>query len=453
MPADPRPWRGRALHVIGVGGAGMSGVALLAHALGARVTGSDRAESPYLARVRAAGIPVAVGPHDAAHVPPEAEVVHSTAVPPGNPERAVARERGQPELPRAALLGELSALRRTIAVAGTHGKTTTASMAVHALRGTGADPSYLVGGEVRSTGANAAWGSGELLVVEADESDRSMLALQPEIAVVTNAELDHHATFASRLEVEEAFAALLRLAPRGVLWAGGGLGRLRPAGTEVALVEPEDVRLQPGGSVFGWRGVPVRLAVPGLHNARNAALALEACALAGADPERAAAALADFRGAGRRFERLGTTPSGAAVVDDYAHHPTEVRATLEAARTLRPRRLVAVFQPHLFSRTRALAREFGAALALADLVVVLPIYRAREDPEDFPGVTGRLVAAATADAAPGRPVAWLPTFATARAFLDGELREGDLCLVLGAGDVDRLGRALVGEGPGAPAPL
>jgi UDP-N-acetylmuramate--alanine ligase len=189
--------------------------------------------------------------------------------------------------------------------------------------------------------------------------------------------------------------------------------------------------------------VPVALAVPGVHNARNAACALAACALAGAAVADAAAALADFNGAGRRFERLGVTASGALVVDDYAHHPTEVRATIAAARTLALRRVVAIFQPHLFSRTRHQFREFGAALAEADVVVVLDVYAARERAEDYPGVTGRLVAAAAADAAGGRRVAWLPRFDDAEGFLRAELRDGDLLLTLGAGDVDALGRRLV----------
>jgi UDP-N-acetylmuramate--alanine ligase len=205
-------WRGRSLHFVGIGGAGMSGLALVARALGAVVTGSDRsgggANEP---RLRAAGIEPAAG-HAAEHVPVAAEVVVSTAIPPDNPERAIARERGQRELHRAELLGELTRVRRTIAVAGTHGKTTTSSMVVHALRGAGLDPSYLVGGEVRSTGTNAAWGTGEWLVVEADESDRSLLELAPEIAVLTNAELDHHDTYASQREVDAVFRAFLALA-------------------------------------------------------------------------------------------------------------------------------------------------------------------------------------------------------------------------------------------------
>ena len=437
-----QPWSGRALHFVGIGGAGMSGLALVARSLGATVTGSDRAAgSPYLGPLLALGVEPVAG-HDAANVPESAEVVVSSAIPPENPERTIARERGQRELHRADLLGELTRLKPTIAISGTHGKTTTSSMVVHALRGCGLDPSYLVGGEVRSTGANAGWGTGEWLVVEADESDRSLLKLAPRIAVVTNAELDHHTTYSSRRDVDDTFRAFLGLAEHAVVWDRPELLALvgETPVTTFDVVAPE---LGERGSRFTVDGVEVELPVPGAHNARNAAAALTACRLAGADLARAAAALADFAGAGRRFERLGTTAAGALVVDDYAHHPTEVRATIEAARTLRPDRIVAVFQPHLFSRTRHQAREFGAALALADLVVVLDIYPARERQEDFPGVTGRLVAAAAADAAGGRTVAWLPGFDEAEAFLRANVREGDILLTLGAGDVDTLGRRLL----------
>ena len=438
-----QPWSGRALHFVGIGGAGMSGLALVARSLGATVTGSDRSPgSSYLEPLRALGVEPAAS-HDAANVPEAAEVVVSSAIPPENPERAIARERGQRELHRAELLGELTRLKPTIAITGTHGKTTTSSMVVHALRGCGMDPSYLVGGEVRSTGANAGWGAGEWLVVEADESDRSLLKLSPRIAVLTNAELDHHTTYSSRHDVDATFRAFLALADQAVVWDRHGL--LALAGdTPVTPFDVPAPELGETGSRFELDGVEVVLPVPGAHNARNAAAALIACRLAGADPAAAAAALADFAGAGRRFERLGTTAAGALVVDDYAHHPTEVRATLEAARSLAAPRIVAVFQPHLFSRTRHQAREFGAALALADLVVVLDVYPARERPEDFPGVTGRLVAAAAADAAGGRPVAWLPGFDAAEAYLRSALREGDVLLTLGAGDVDALGRRLLG---------
>jgi UDP-N-acetylmuramate--alanine ligase len=419
----------------------MSGLAIIARSLGAQVTGSDRAESSYTERLREHGIEPVIG-HAAANLPVGAEVVYSTAIPAENPERLAA---GGDQLHRADLLAEIAALRRCVAVTGTHGKTTTASMVVQALKGAGVDPSYLIGGELRATGANAGWGTGEWIVVEADESDRSLLKLSPEIAVLTNAELDHHATYSSRLDLEQTFRIFMARAAHAVVWDRPELRALCPPGAIPYDAAPS---LDPDGSLFQWRGIDVRVAAPGVHNAINAAGALEAAALAGADPAAAAAALADFSGARRRFERLGSTASGALVYDDYAHHPTEVAATIAAARTLRPKRLVAVFQPHLYSRTRALAADFGRALAAADLVVVLDVYPARELAADFPGVNGRLVAAAAADAADGREVAWLPNFDAAARFLASVLREGDLCLLMGAGDVDALGRMLVAAGPG-----
>jgi UDP-N-acetylmuramate--alanine ligase len=439
--ADPsQPWAGRRLHFVGIGGAGMSGLALVARQLGAMVSGSDRAESSYARTLRAEGIEPQIG-HAPENVADGCELVVSSAIPPENPERARGRELGVRELHRADLLAELTALRRCIAVTGTHGKTTTAAMVVHVLRACAMDPAYVVGAELRSTRRGAAWGTGEWIVVEADESDRSLLGLHPDIAVLTNAELDHHATYDSREELEQTFAAFLARAPQAVVWDRQELLRLRE-GRVVAYDAPEPV-LDPAGSHFGWRGHEVRVSVPGAHNAVNAAGALEACVLAGADPATAAGALADFTGAARRFEPLGATSGGAQVYDDYAHHPTEVGATLEAARTLRPGRLTAVFQPHLYSRTRAFAADFGRALAVADRVVVLDVYPARERAEDFPGVDGRLIAAAAADAAEGRPVAWLPGFPEAERHLRATLRPGELCLCMGAGDVDELARRLV----------
>jgi UDP-N-acetylmuramate--alanine ligase len=315
-------------------------------------------------------------------------------------------------------------------------------MVVHVLRGCGLEPSYVVGGELRCTGSNAGWGTGEWIVIEADESDRSLLKLTPEVAVLTNAELDHHSTYSSRLDLEETFRTFMaRAGERAVVWDRPALRALCPDGA-ITYDAPEPV-LGPAGARFAWRGIEVSLAVPGAHNAVNAAGALTASALAGADPARAVAAIADFRGARRRFEWLGESAAGVPIYDDYAHHPTEVAAAVAAARTLEPHRLVAVFQPHLYSRTRALAREFGAALSGADVPAVLDVYPARERAEDFPGVQGRLVAAATADAAGGRPVAWLPSFDDARRFLGATLRAGDLCLMMGAGDIDVLGRSLV----------
>jgi UDP-N-acetylmuramate--alanine ligase len=315
-------------------------------------------------------------------------------------------------------------------------------MAVQALQGAGLDPAYVVGGELRATHSNAGWGSGEWIVVEADESDRSLLKLQPEIAVLTNAELDHHSTYSSRLDLEQTFAEFMaRAGDRAVVWDRPELRALCPGGG--VPYDAPDARLDPEGSRFIWRGIEVQLSVPGAHNAVNAAGALTACALAGADPAAAAAALAGFRGARRRMEHVGETAAGAQVYDDYAHHPTEVAAAIAAARTLGAPRLVAVFQPHLYSRTRALARAFGVALAAADVIVVLGIYPARERAEDFPGVTGQLVAAHAADAAAGRSVAWMPDFDAARAYLGTLLRSGDLCLMMGAGNIDALGRSLV----------
>ena len=419
------PWAGRRLHFIGVGGAGMSGLAIVARALGAEVSGSDRAESSYSERLRALGIEPAIG-HDAANVPDGAEVVVSTAIPVDNPELAAARDAGLRVLHRGDLLGEVTRLRRTIAVAGTHGKTTTASMAAHILVEAGREPSYLIGGEVRSTGTNAAWGSGEWLVVEADESDRSFLKLAYEVAVITNVELDHHSTYATLGELEEAFRE----------FTGGDGTVIGP------LEELPEADLLPMGSRFQHGGAEFELAVPGLHNVQNAIQATIACEHAGVTPEDAARALRSFQGAGRRFEPHGDGPRGSRVYDDYAHHPTEVRATLEAARTLGADRVVACFQPPLYSRTAHRAREFGHALALADVVVVLDVYPARERPEDFPGVSGWLVAAAAADGAEGRPVYWTPGLAEAERLLRDELGEGDALLTLGAGDVDSLARAL-----------
>jgi UDP-N-acetylmuramate--alanine ligase len=447
MSGAAAPWSGRRLHFVGVGGAGMSGYARAAHALGAEVSGSDGAEGSYARRLAADGILQASIGHDAANVPAgdDVELVYSSAVPAENPERRAARERGLRERPRAELLGELTALRRTIAVAGTHGKTTTASMAVHALRAAGMQPGWLVGGTVGDDLPNSHWSDGEWLIVEADESDRSMLSLSVDVAVLTNVELDHHAAYASLGELREAFRAFAALAARAVVvWERPELLALMPPPpADVVAFDVPSPRLDAGGASFHWREQEVRLAVPGAHNALNAAAALEAARLAGAPVAEAVAGLAGFHGAGRRFQLLGTTARGARVYDDYAHHPTEVAATLDAARTLAPRRLVAVFQPHLYSRTSLLAADFGRALARADAVVVLDVYPARERGEDHLGVSGLLIAEATADAAHGRPTYWLPAFDDAVAVLDGLLGAGDVCMVMGAGDVDALARRLV----------
>ena len=443
--SDAGNWKGRRLHFIGIGGAGMSGLALVCAGLGADVTGSDRSDSSYMERLRAAGLEPVVG-HDAAKLPEGAEVVVSTAIGADNPELALARERGVEPIHRGALLAELCAEKRLIAIAGTHGKTTTTAMAVWALRGVGADPAFFVGGEVPGLGegggaANAGWGEGEWVVAEADESDASFLELKPEIAVVTNVEMDHHARWGSLAELHAAFGDFLAPTGAAVLPADGELDDL--AG-EVEVVGFDDT--VPGPAELA-------LAVPGRHNRANARAALAAIGLARFDTDRAAAALAGFPGVRRRLELKGTR-AGTRIYDDYAHHPTEVRAALEALRELEPDRLVAVFQPHLYSRTKALAEQFGAALALADEVAVLDVYPAREEPVgELAGVSGLCVAQAAAERIGGRRVWWLPDAERARAaladLLDGNTELGfrdQVLVTIGAGDVYRLGEWLLEEG-------
>ncbi len=454
-------WSSRRLHFIGIGGAGMSGLALVCAELGAAVSGSDRADSSYMERLRAAGLDPTVG-HDAANLPAGAEVVVSTAIGADNPELAQARERGVEPIHRGALLAELCAEKRLIAVAGTHGKTTTTAMLVWALRALGADPSFFVGGEVPGLGAdgaaaNAGWGGGEWVVAEADESDASFLELKPEIAVVTNLEMDHHARWGSVAELRRAFREFAAEADGVVLPVDGSLDDLAE-GKRVEGFGPDS----PGPAELS-------LAVPGRHNLLNARAALAALKLAGIEPPLTShfpgvsagkgevsgdgAVLGDFPGVRRRLELKGER-GGARIYDDYAHHPTEVRAALSALRELGPTRLIAVFQPHLYSRTKAFAEQFGAALSLADEVAVLDVYAAREEPVgDLAGVSGLQVAQAAAERMGGRPVLWLPDAGAARVALAARLDraqasgvEGQVLVTIGAGDVFRLGEALVGEG-------
>jgi UDP-N-acetylmuramate--alanine ligase len=435
-------WSERRLHFIGIGGAGMSGLALVCARLGATVTGSDRADSSYMERLRAAGLDPTVG-HEAANLPEGAEVVVSTAIGADNPELALARERGIEPIHRGALLAELCAEKRLIAIAGTHGKTTTTAMAVWALRGIGADPAFFVGGEVPGLGedggaANAGWGEGEWVVAEADESDASFLELRPEVAVVTNVEMDHHARWGSLAELHAAFGEFVAPARAAVLPADGALDDLA---AEAEAVGFDDA--VPGPSELG-------LAVPGRHNRANARAALAAIGLAGFDNDQAATALADFQGVRRRLELKGSL-GGTRIYDDYAHHPTEVRAALEALRELEPDRLVAVFQPHLYSRTKALAEQFGAALALADEVAVLDVYPAREEPVgELAGVSGLRVAQAAAERMGGRRVWWLPEAESAHRALAELLEQNEargisdqVLATIGAGDVFRIGEALL----------
>jgi UDP-N-acetylmuramate--alanine ligase len=413
-------WASRRLHFVGIGGAGMSGLALVCRQLGATVSGSDRADSSYMERLRAAGLDPAIG-HDAASLPEAVEVVVSTAIGKDNPELELAQEKGLVVWRRGELLAQLCAEKRLIAVAGTHGKTTTTAMLAWALRAIGADPAFFVGGEVPGLGpdgavANAGWGEGDWVVAEADESDASFLDLKPEIAVVTNIEMDHHSRWGSEAELRAAFAEF------------SGDSR-----------SPEFDAGSPGPEALP-------LAVPGHHNVLNARAALAAAELAGFDLDAVAAALADFPGVHRRLELKGSR-DGASIYDDYAHHPTEVRAALGALREMAPERLIAAFQPHLYSRTKAFAEHFGAALALADEVAVLDVYPAREEPVgELAGVSGLDVARAAADRMGGRRVLWTPTLEQARAALAPSLRPEAILVTIGAGDVFKLGEALIAEG-------
>ena len=397
-----RPLDGRKLWFVGIGGAGMSALALVTRAWGAEVAGSDRARSAYVERLEEEGIPVTIG-HSAGNVPGGWEVVASSAITPDNPEisgRTGVRRRGE-------LLADLVAQRSAIVVAGAHGKTTTSGMIAFVLDRLGLDPCFLIGGDIPQLGGNARPGEG-WLVAEGDESDRSLELLRPTNAVVTNIELDHHATFASHAEVEELFERWLASLPGSA-----------------TVVRGEEVEFPP----------ELRLRVPGEHNRRNAACALAALAAAGVSREDAKGPLAEFRGAGRRLERRGEA-DGVRVFDDYAHHPSEIVATLAAARELaRGGRLVVLFQPHLYSRTLHVASELGAALAGADFVCVTDVYAAREPP--VAGISGKLVVDATCECRPGMPVAWAPRLGEAAALVAAEARRGDLVLTVGAGDVDR----------------
>jgi UDP-N-acetylmuramate--alanine ligase len=388
------PLDGRRIWLVGIGGAGLSAYGLLAQAWGAEVGGWDRNETPYLSAVRAAGIETRVSREP--EVPEGWEVFVSSAYPSAG---------GRP---RADLLAELVSLRDSIVVAGAHGKTTTAAMIAFVLRETGRDPSWIVGGEVPQLGANAGAGEG-WLVVEGDESDRSVFALRPRVAVVTNVDLDHHSEFGSRGEVVELFERWL---------------------TEV----PEVVR--------GWGLEPLdaELAVPGEHNRRNAAAAAAALALAGVPAGDAVAALSSFEGVGRRFELVGSA-GGVDVYDDYAHNPQKLRAALATARERTGGRVLALFQPHLYSRTLHSAGELGRELAAADVVAVTDVYPAREEPVE--GVTGKLVVDAVCDARPGFAPGWTPALDDGVRFLVRRARPGDVVVTVGAGDVDRAARAIL----------
>lgn len=452
-------------HFIGVGGAGMSGLALVLHERGEAVTGSDLRESRYSRALSAAGVPVAVG-HAPENVGNPSVVVASTAIPERNPELQAARERGLEVWPRAKMLAHLAGDRTTIAVAGTHGKTTTSSMIASMLDGMGLAPTFLIGGEVDQFGTNARNGSGEHYVVEADESDGSFVHLRPHVAVITNIEADHMDHYASLDEIVTTFREFVgRLTPEGAVVACAddetACDVARDSGRTVVtygFCESADVRcVEARREGVGYEftaavdGVTVtsRTTVPGIHMVSNALGALAVAHASGLDLEAAAVALGAFRGVRRRFDLIGQA-GGVTVVDDYAHHPTEVDATLRAAADLGYRRVWVVFQPHRYTRTAAFEHEFSTAFSAADRVVLMDVYSAGEVP--VPGVSGKTLVRAVLRARPRSAVAYLPHRMDVPAYLSQRVGDGDLVLTMGAGDVTTLGpeilNALRGAGEG-----
>jgi UDP-N-acetylmuramate--alanine ligase len=447
MPADTALDLGepRRIHIVGIGGAGMSAIALVLRDMGHHVSGSDLKDSPVAERLRSRGITVAVG-HDPGNVAGAEAVTSSPAVQPENAELAEARARGILVLPRSAMLAAICATRRCLAVTGTHGKTTTASMLSLILVEAGLRPSFVIGADVNEIGTNAVWDAGEWLVVEADESYGTFQAITPDLAVLTNVEPDHLDFYGTFDVLRAAFADFVASARLGSVVCAddpeaAAIGREHGATTVGAdpgsTYVMEHLDLQRSSVSFTLRGPEgelgtVAIGVPGLHNARNGATAVVAALEAGAPFAAAQAALARFAGVTRRFEFRGQA-SGVTFVDDYAHLPAEVRAALATARTGGWERVVAVFQPHRFSRTAALAPEFGSAFADADVLVVTDIYSAGERP--VPGVSGRLVADAVRGQDPRLPVTYAAGWEELRQTVAAALRPGDLCLTLGAGDL------------------
>jgi UDP-N-acetylmuramate--alanine ligase len=442
----------RTVHFMGIGGAGMSALALIACRRGVAVSGCDT-DPTGAGDLAALGVRIAQG-HDPAHLSGVRAIVVTAAVAPGHPELERARELGLPIVPRKVALAELIEGARAVGISGTHGKTTTTVMATEALTAGGLNPTGIAGGRVSSWGGNARVAGDDLFVVEADEFDKAFLTLYPTVAVVNNVEPDHLECYGSITALEDAFAefagrgriAIINADDPGARRIGERVGatvrRFGCAadadiriGQVVQQADSTEARIAWGDG----RAVQLRIKVPGLHNLRNAVAALAVVDALGGELEPAARALGDFQGVGRRFERLGEF-AGVAVVDDYAHHPSELAATLSAARQAFPgRRLVAVFQPHLYSRTAAHGQAMGEALAVADVVFVTEIYPAREQP--IAGVSGRQVAAAAEKA--GADTRFEPTRAEVGRNVFQELRPGDVVLTLGAGDITRVAPELV----------
>ncbi|MET7465654.1 UDP-N-acetylmuramate--L-alanine ligase [Nonomuraea sp. NPDC005501] len=445
------------VHFIGIGGAGMSGIARILIKRGVRVSGSDARSSDLVGELRRLGATVHIG-HAASHIKDVDTVVVSTAIRDSNPELGEALRQGLRIIPRAAALASVMAGRTAVAVAGTHGKTTTSSMLTVALQKCGADPSYCVGGQLVTTGLGADEGSGGVFVAEADESDGSFLMLAPDIAVVTNVEADHLDNYGDPRAVHDSFARFAERIGSLLIACADDPGAAELAETARARglrvrtygaagdLRVTDVRPDGFGTRFTIEGRgDVRLAVPGAHNALNATAVIAVADELGLPFEEIRDGLAAFGGAKRRFESKGEA-GGVAVFDSYAHHPTELAADLRAARDVVASysgdgRVVAIFQPHLYSRTRFFADDFGTALALADEVIVLDVYGAREDPE--PGVSGAMVAGRVP--LPAERVAYAPDRSAVPSLAASRARPGDIVLTMGAGDVTELGPQILAE--------
>lgn len=448
-----------AVHFIGIGGSGMSGIARIMVMNGSTVSGSDAKESAVVDVLRALGARVEIG-HAADNLGEADTLVISSAIRKDNPELVEAERRGLRILHRSGALAALMADKRAVAVAGTHGKTTTTSMTTVALQACGLDPSFVIGGVLSTTGTNAHSGTGDVFVAEADESDGSFLLYDPAIGILTNVEAEHLDYYGTPEKVQEAFVEFCA----GIGARGGAViacaddpgsrgvaAQARQQGTSVIFYgtsEASDIRLRELRSglisefVLDVPGREEPLAVslrqPGTHNALNATAAIAVAHSLGADVDKAASGLGNYGGTRRRFEERGIA-AGVRVIDDYAHHPTELRAVLSAARGVvtDEGRVWAIFQPHLYSRTMEFRAEFGEALGLADEVVVLDVFPAREDP--VPGVTGALIA----DRVPHENVTFFESFSEAVPFVASRVRPGDLVLTLGAGDVTILGPELL----------
>lgn len=453
---------GDRFHFIGIGGAGMSAIATVLLERGAAVSGSDMKESRYTRQLAKAGARIFIG-HRAENISDATVVVVSTAIPKTNPELAAALAEGKKILRRAEMLAELAVGKKCVAVGGTHGKTTTSSMISLVLSECGADPTFVIGGELNDIGTNAKAGSGELVVAEADESDASILALQPHVGVVTNCEADHLDFYNSIDEIKEVFSSFLHKIPTdGLALICGDDRNLKELSADLHCrvttygYEPgntwraDNVELTPFGSSFTVIHSDevigeASLRVPGRHNILNALAAVALASWAGIDSGSIIRALSGFSGVKRRFQIIGEA-KGFTIVDDYAHHPTEIKATLAAAKSGDWRRVIGLFQPHRYSRTLHLATDFGESFGDADYVVLTDVYAAGETP--IPGVTGKLLVNAVLAAYPGKKVAYFPRREQLTDFLASELTGGDVLLTMGAGDIWSIGEEILGKSAG-----